>query len=120
MITTLDLSIPSQLTLALVPDLILMAGAMILLIVTALRPDSNEHQRTVGIASIVLCGITLLACLQWGSRYTATPGPIAFDNFRWLIDVVVLLGTVFAIALSMDDNMRSGVTAAESHVLILL
>ena len=37
-----------------------------------------------------------------------------------MVDVVILLGTVFAIALSMDDNMRSGITTAEMHVLILL
>ena len=37
-----------------------------------------------------------------------------------MVDVVILLGTVFAIALSMDDNMRTRITAAESHVLILL
>jgi NADH-quinone oxidoreductase subunit N len=120
MITNLDLAIPAQLTLALVPDLVLMGGAMLLLVWAALRPESDRHQRAVGVASIVLTGITLLLCLAWSGRYTAGPGPIAIDNFRWLVDVVVLFGTVFAIALSMDDNMRSGITAAESHVLILL
>jgi NADH-quinone oxidoreductase subunit N len=120
MITTLDLSVPAQLTLALVPDLILMVGAMVLLLFAVWRPESQSHQRAVGIASIVLCGITLIAVLNWGARFTATPGPIAFDNFRWVIDIVVLLGSVFTIALSMDDNMRTGITAAESHVLVLL
>ena len=120
MISNLDLSVPAQLTLALVPDLVLMGGGMLLLLGAALRPDSDRHQRAVGIASIVLTGATILLCLAWSGRYTAGPGPIAIDNFRWFIDVVVLLGTVFAIALSMDDNMRSGITAAESHVLILL
>jgi NADH-quinone oxidoreductase subunit N len=120
MVTTLDVTIPSQLTLALVPDLVLMGGAMILLLVAAWRRDSHEHQRTVGMAAIVLCGITMLLALNWANRYTATPGPISIDNFRWLMDIIILLGTVFAIALSMDDNMRSGITAAESHVLILL
>src|SRR4029078_5847420 len=120
MITNLDLTVPSQLTLALVPDLGLMGGGMLLLIWAALRPESDRHQRAVGMASIVLTGVTILLCLAWSSRYTAGTGPIALDNFRWLIDVVVLLGTVFAIAMSMDDNMRSGITAAESHVLILL
>lgn len=120
MITNLDLSIPAQLTAALVPDLVLMGGGMLLLVWAALRPESDRHQRAVGMASIVLAGITILLCLAWSSRYTAGPGPIAIDNFRWFVDVVVLLGTVFAIALSMDDNMRSGITAAESHVLILL
>src|SRR6185312_13113464 len=48
------------------------------------------------------------------------PGPIGIDNFRWLMDIVILLGTIFAIALSMDDNMRSRIVAPESHVLVLL
>ncbi len=120
MITTLDLSIPAQLTLALVPDLILMGGAMILLVASAWRRESHEHQRSIGLASIVLCVITLVAVAFWSNRYTASPGPIAIDGFRWLMDVVILLGTAFALALSMDDNMRAGITQAESHVLILL
>src|SRR3954466_10252073 len=120
MISNLDLAIPSQLTLALVPDLVLMGGGMLLLVWAALRPESDRHQRAVGMASIVLTGVAILFCLAWSGRYSAGPGPIAIDNFRWFVDVVVLLGTVFAIALSMDDNMRSGITAAESHVLILL
>lgn len=120
MITTLDVTVPSQLTLALVPELILMGGSMILLLLAVWRRESHEHQRNVGISSIILCGITLLVALNWATRYTATPGPIAIDNFRWLMDVIILLGTIFAIALSMDDNMRSGITTAESHVLILL
>src|SRR4051812_39822606 len=119
-VTTLDVTVPGQLTLALLPDLVLMGGAMILLLAAVWRRESDEHQRTIGIASILLCGITILLVLNWATRYTATPGPISIDNFRWLMDVVILLGTVFAIALSMDDNMRSGVTAAEMHVLILL
>ena len=120
MITHLDVLVPAQLTLALVPDLVLMGGAMLLLVWAAWRPDSDSHQRSVGIASIILSGITLVLVLNWAGRYDAGPGPIAIDNFRWLMDVVILLGTVFAIALSMDDNMRSGITAGESHVLLLL
>ena len=120
MITTLDLSIPAQLTLALVPDLVLMGGAMLILLWAAWRPDSDEHQRNVGIASIILAGITMVLVLNWVGRFDAGPGPIAVDAFRWLVDVVILLGTVFTIALSMDDNMRSGMRAPESHVLVLL
>ncbi len=122
MITTLDLAIPAQLTLALIPDLVLMGGAMALLVWAAWNKESDAHQRRVGVASIALAGITLaLVVLFWSKLgYTAGLGPIALDNFRWGVDVVILLGTIFAIALSMDDNMRSGITAAESHVLILL
>ena len=120
MTSPLDLAIPLHLTMALVPDLVLMGGAMILLLWAAWRPESDTHQRNVGMASIVLAGITILLVLNWVGRFDAGPGPIALDNFRWAVDVIILFGTIFAIALSMDDNMRSGITAAESHVLILL
>jgi NADH-quinone oxidoreductase subunit N len=118
--TALDLSVASDLTLALVPDLVLMGGAMLLLIWAAWRPDSDAHQRRVGLAGIVVAAITMVLCFAWYDRFTANPGPIAVDKFRWAFDIVILLGTVFAIALSMDDNMRSRITAAETHVLILL
>jgi len=120
MISQLDLAVPAQLTQALVPDLVLMGGSMLMLLWAAWRPDSDRHQRSVGIASIVLAGITMVLTLQWSGRFEAGPGPIALDNFRWFADIIILLGTVFAIALSMDDNMRSRIRNAESHVLILL
>jgi NADH-quinone oxidoreductase subunit N len=119
-VTTLNLAIPAQLTLALVPDLILMGGAMVLLIWAAWRPDSDRHQRSVGLASMALAVITLVAVIVFvGAGYEAAPGPIAMDRFRWFMDVIILLGTVFAIALSMDDNGRTGILAAETHVLLL-
>ncbi|HEY4217565.1 MAG TPA: NADH-quinone oxidoreductase subunit N [Gemmatimonadaceae bacterium] len=118
--TSLDLAVPAQLSLALVPDLVLIGGAMLLLVWAAWQPDSHEHQRRVGFASIILAGVAMLLCLNWAGRFTSGAGPIAVDNFRWLMDVVILLGTIFTIALSMDDNMRTRITAPESHVLVLL
>ncbi|HVA57475.1 MAG: NADH-quinone oxidoreductase subunit N [Gemmatimonadaceae bacterium] len=116
-----DLSVPSQLMAALGPDLVLMGGAMLLLLWAAWRPASVAHQRSVGVASLALTVITG-AYVVWSlyQQRTATAGPIAVDNFRWMADLVILLGTVFAIALTIDDNDRMGLTVAESHVLILL
>src|SRR4029079_13927533 len=53
-------------------------------------------------------------------RGIAPPGPIAVDNFRWMMDVIILLGTIGALALGIDDNDRSGTPTAETLVLILL
>ena len=116
----LDLSLPLHLTIALGPDLLLMVGAMVLLLWAAWRPESDAHQRSVGAASIVVAVLTLVACLYYVGRFTASPGAIAVDNFRWMVDLVILLGTIFTIALSMDDNGREGMPVAESHVLVLL
>src|SRR3954465_2481613 len=116
-----DLAIPSHLSAALLPDLVLIAGAMILLLVAVWRRESPAHQRTVGVLSIGLCVVTLGTVLaMMFSRVSASDGPIAVDNFRWMMDVVILLGTIAAIALGIDDNDRIGTTAPEMHVLVLL
>jgi NADH-quinone oxidoreductase subunit N len=70
---------------------------------------------------MVLALLTMLASGWYLLKgFTAPPGPIAVDNFRWMADAVILVGTVFAIALARDDNDRQGIGIAESHVLILL
>jgi NADH-quinone oxidoreductase subunit N len=118
---TFNLANPSHLAAALLPDLILMGGAMLLLLFAVWRRESAEHQRQVGLLSIALTVATLIAVvITMYRRGTAPPGPIAVDNFRWMMDVIILLGTIGALALGIDDNDRAGTTTAESHVLILL
>ena len=113
----LDLSRPLQLTAALIPDLVLVVGAMILVVVAAWRPDSRSHQRAVGWASIVVTLLSLAAVVYFLlGGYGAGPGPIAVDNYRWMVDVVILLGTVLTLMLAMDDNDRELITAPETHV----
>lgn len=116
-----DLAVPTRLMAALVPDLILMVGAMALLLFAVWRRESAAHQRLVGVLSIGVCIATLIAVvLMLFGRTVASDGPIAMDNFRWMVDVIILLGTIGAIALCIDDNDRLGTTTAEMHVLILL
>ena len=116
-----DLAKPLQLSAALIPDLILMAGAMILVVAAAWRPDSRTHQRTVGWASIVVTVVALAAVVYFlVLGYGAGPGPIAVDNFRWMVDIVILLGTLLTLMLLIDDNDRELITAPETHVLVLL
>jgi NADH-quinone oxidoreductase subunit N len=116
-----NLAIPSHLTAALLPDLVLMGGAMLLLLVAVWRRESAGHQRVVGVLSIALCVATMGVVLGMLFGHTsAGDGPIAVDNFRWMMDLVILLGTIGAIALGIDDNDRAGTTTAETHVLILL
>nr|MBA3672790.1 NADH-quinone oxidoreductase subunit N [Gemmatimonadaceae bacterium] len=116
-----ELGVPAQLTGALFPDLVLAVGAMVLLLVAVWRRESPAHQRTVGVLSIALCVATLGAVLlMMFGRSSASDGPIAVDNFRWMADIIILLGTIGALALGIDDNDRLGTVTAETHVLILL
>jgi len=116
-----DLSLPAQLSGALGPDLFLMGGAMLLLLWSGWRPESDEHQRSVGILSMALCIFTMVLVGYYAREgYTATVGPIAVDNFRWAADEIFLIATVGTIAMSLDYNRREGITPGESHVLLLL
>jgi NADH-quinone oxidoreductase subunit N len=118
---TFDLSLPAQLSGALGPDLFLIAGSMLLLLWAGWRPESDKHQRDVGILSIALCLFTMVAVGYYAYQgYTATVGPIAVDNFRWAADEIFLIATIGTIAMSLDYNQREGITPGESHVLLLL
>ncbi|MBX6333232.1 MAG: hypothetical protein IRY91_15410, partial [Gemmatimonadaceae bacterium] len=83
----LDLSIPAQLSAALAPDLLLMGGAMVLLLVAVWGRggDSEARSRLVGRLAIALCVLTGGGIVWMVARHAgaAAPGVIAVDNFRW-------------------------------------
>ncbi|MGK2961198.1 MAG: NADH-quinone oxidoreductase subunit N [Gemmatimonadaceae bacterium] len=116
----LDLSVPSQLMTAFAPDIVLMVGAMVLLLWSAWKRESEALQRNIGVASIVLCVTVIVIIAFYIARAdSSSPGVIAVDNFRWTADIIFLIATIATIALSMDHNAREGITPAESHVLLL-
>ncbi|HUQ79735.1 MAG TPA: NADH-quinone oxidoreductase subunit N [Gemmatimonadaceae bacterium] len=116
----IDVTLPGGLTYALVPDLILIAGSMLLMLWAAWRPESAAHQRSVGIGALVLTVITAGAVIYFAmSGTTAKPGIVAIDGFRWGADLIFLVATFIAIAISIDYNAREGIDAGESHVLVL-
>jgi NADH-quinone oxidoreductase subunit N len=116
-----DLNLPAQLSGALGPELLLIGGAMVLLLWAGWREETDAHQRNVGIFSIVLCVLTMILVGYYANvGYTASVGAIAVDNFRWAADEIFLIATIGTIAMSLDYNVREGITAGESHVLLLL
>jgi NADH-quinone oxidoreductase subunit N len=116
-----DLATPLGLTMALGPDLLVAVGAMLLLLWAAWRPDSAEHQRAVGAGGIVVALLGLAASVYYlVGGFGVTEGPVAVDNFRWMMDAIILVGTIAAIALAIEDNDRQKVQIAEYHVLLLL
>jgi NADH-quinone oxidoreductase subunit N len=117
---TFDLTVPSQLMQALTPDLVLMGGAMVLMLVAAWRPDSDAHQRFVGYGSIGLLLVTLVFVFWFDLQgYSAGRGVIAVDGFRFAADALFILAALGAVALGIEYNGREGILNAESHVLVL-
>jgi NADH-quinone oxidoreductase subunit N len=116
-----DLSIPSQLSAALGPDIVLLAGAMLMLLVAVWRPESHGHSRAVAIGCMAVVALTAAAVIYYMARgATATTGIVAVDDFRWAADLIFLAAAAIALALSMDYHRREGITTAEAHVMVLL
>lgn len=116
----LDLSRPLHLSLAILPDLVLVVGAMGLLLYAAWRPESSEHSRRVGLGAMVVALLALVAVIAFGAMgFTAGAGPVAVDGFRWTSDVIFLLATIVAIGLSLEYNAREAIVTPEAHVLVL-
>jgi NADH-quinone oxidoreductase subunit N len=116
----IDVTTPLGLTFSLTPDLVLIGGAMLLMLWAAWRPDSARHQRSVGIGSLVLTVLTAVVVIVFAVRgYTAGPGIVAVDAFRWGADLIFLVATFIAIALAIDYNAREGIDMGEAHVLVL-
>jgi len=116
-----DLSIPMQLAGALLPDLILIIGAMLLLLVAVWGRESLAHARIVGLLSIAVSAATFVAVIWlWRGQATANAGIIAVDPFRWATDCIVLAATIIAATLMIDYSEREQLVSAESYVLLLL
>jgi NADH-quinone oxidoreductase subunit N len=116
----IDVTTPLGLTFSLTPDLVLIGGAMLLMLWAAWRPDSAHHQRSVGIGALVLTALTAVLVIVFAVRgYTAGPGIVAVDAFRWGADLIFLIATFLTIALAIDYNAREGIDMGESHVLVL-
>jgi NADH-quinone oxidoreductase subunit N len=114
----------------LAPELILCAGALVMLLATVWRPQGTAAaaaegaERTIMVTRLgmLLTLVVAAACVyMW---VTDAPGSadarIAADGFRWSVDLVVLLGTLLTLVLVDADHRRSGAYAPEVPVLIML
>jgi NADH-quinone oxidoreductase subunit N len=68
---------------------------MALLSSSRVARESRDHQRLSACCPSRSRSIT--SCVRRGdvpARVRATDGPIAVDNFRWMMDFIILLGTI--------------------------
>ncbi len=125
-----DMMSASALLRALAPELALATGSLVLLLATVWTPQGNTAgsaegaERTPMLArfGMVLCFlVALVVMIAWGDGVAGTADQrIGGDGFRWMIDLVILLGTTFALALLDADHARSGAYSPEVPVLMLL
>ena len=119
----LDLSTPTGVTLALVPELVLTTWIMVLMLVAAWRHQDARVQRDVGVLTAVgLVSTALAVAWLWsqGAAPAGRPVMIALDGFRFTTSLVFLLGALLTVMLSLGYVDRERIQAPEYYVLILL
>lgn len=120
---TLDLLTPGGVMLALLPELVVIATAVIVLLINAFRHRDAADSRLAGMVSLVglVAALAALAAL-W--RSGATPAGaahmVALDGFRFASLAVILLASIGAILLSLDYLERENLIAPEYYSLLLM
>jgi NADH-quinone oxidoreductase subunit N len=113
---------PGMLLHALLPEITLALGAMILLLVSAWGGESFSPTRRTTQFAIGVVGVTaVVVILAWmrGDGHTSD-GRIAGDGFRYAMDLVLLLGTAGSLALLDTEQARTRAYQAEVPVIVLL
>ncbi len=121
---------PGAILRALAPELLLIAGALVLLLATVWQRQGNlvgsaegaERTAVTSRFAVILCLlVALVVIIAWGDGTLGTPDQrIASDGFRWAMDLVMLGGTALSIILLDADHARNGAYSPETPVLMLL
>jgi NADH-quinone oxidoreductase subunit N len=118
----LDFSHNGHYAIVLLPEIVLSAWAMLVLMIDVIRKGSRSVPSSPAIAWLTLVGLGLAAVANgWLLNVTevAPTGVIALDGFRVFVNFVVLLGAALFVLISTryvaDENLRLG----ELYVLVM-
>ncbi len=119
----LDLTSPGGISLALLPEILLTAATLAVLLVISWRHRTAADSRLAGWLS--LGGLVAAAAgLGWLWATDATPAGlpqmIALDGFRFAADAVILVSAAVTVLLSLRYVEREGILAPEYYALVLM
>jgi NADH-quinone oxidoreductase subunit N len=119
---SLDLSVYGDLALALLPELVLTAGAVVLLLLIAWRHRTAGDLRAAGWVTLAALGATAIAATWlWWNRTgpEGLAGMVALDDFRWVTDWLFLGAAALTVLISFSYLEREQILAPEYYLLIV-
>ncbi|HJS44218.1 MAG TPA: NADH-quinone oxidoreductase subunit N [Gemmatimonadales bacterium] len=119
---TLDLSVYSELLLALLPELVLTGWSLVLLIFVAWRHKTERDLRIAGWLSLAGLGSTAVAVYWLWWNQTGIEGlatMVAADDFRWVADWVFIGAAALTVLISFSYLERERLLVPEYYVLLL-
>ena len=120
--TRLDLGTPWGVTLALLPEVLLCAWALVVLLVVSWRHRTVEDSRLAGwlsFAGVVLSGAGVAALWVNGATPDGLAQMVALDPFRFAAAAIALLSAGATILLSLGYLERERLLAPEYYPLVL-
>ncbi len=118
----LDLTTPLGATMALLPEIALTLGALVLLLVNAWRNGTARDSRLSGylaLVSLVPSAIALGILWMGGARAEGPAYMVALDPYRFAALALILVATAGTILLSLGYLEREGLIAPEYYSLVL-
>src|SRR5216117_612937 len=118
----LDLSSSRDLLLALLPELVLTAWSLVLLLVIAWRHRTAADLRLAGW--VTLAGLAAAGAAAWWlwwhtARAIGAPAMIAVDDFRFVADWLLLGTAALTVLVSFDYLERERLLVPEYYALLL-
>ncbi len=118
----LDLQSPMGVTVALLPEIMVTLGALVVLLLNAWRHRTAADSRLAGwlaLASLVPSALALAFLWAGDARSDGAPFMVALDGFRFASLAVILVATAATILLSLGYLEREALIAPEYYALIL-
>ena len=107
----------------LLPEFIVAAGAMVVLLFGVFSIDGAESTRRAHQLALIVAIMAIAAVVFLGGQ-AAPPGaadsPLAYDGFRWASAIVILIGVVGTLVMAMEYSEGAALTASEAPALVLL
>jgi NADH-quinone oxidoreductase subunit N len=105
---------------ALLPETVLAAGAVLLLVYDGFRSRGSGDSRSVGWGSLIVIVLAAVANL-WlmGVDGTGQGGMVALDDYRIFTNFLFLGAAALIVSISFEYAVREGMTQGEFYALLL-
>jgi len=118
--TMLDLTRASSYWTALLPEIVLCAWAMLVLIVDVAQKGNRAEPSRPGIGWLALAGLVVTAAANaWLLRFRGGVGMVALDEFRVFINFVILGSAALTLLMAQGYLDRRGINRGEFQGLVL-
>ncbi len=119
----IDLGSPLGVAVALLPEILLSAWALIVLLVVSWRHQTDQDSRLAGwlaLAGLLVSGAGLAALWASGATPEGLPQMVALDPFRYGASAIALLSAAGTVLISLGYLERERLIAPEYYPLVLL